>query len=120
MATLHLSNAAALILLKNFISFSYFPEGRRVTTYITFIYSSSTVIHPYILNICIFFFFSPFFSNFCQLLREAAKKSSSLNGRAIKTGPLRGGGVTAGPLRKKYFIYFYFYFVAKFQWSLSQ
>ena len=32
-----------------------------------------------------------------QSLREAAKKSSSTNGRAIK----RGGGVKAGPLRKK-------------------
>jgi hypothetical protein len=34
-----------------------------------------------------------------MLLREAAKKNSSTNGQAIKSGGVRG--VKAGPLRKK-------------------
>ena len=111
MATLHLSNAAALILLKNFISFSYFPEGRRVTTCITFIYSYSTVIHRYIINICIFFFFFSFLFEFLPATkREAEKKSSSLNGRAIKTGPLRGGGGNGRAIKEKIFYILLFLF----------
>ena len=45
---------------------------------------------------------------------EAAKKSFSLNGRAIK----RGGGEGRAIKEKKTFFELLFYFVAKFQWPL--
>ena len=48
-----------------------------------------------------------FYGRFYYSVTEGSrKKSSSLNGRAIKilmVGPLRGGGYRAGPLRKKEF-----------------